>query len=257
MVPPKEILAAVILEIQQSKLSPMNVPPLNLYRPHFAHLMQQMKIDWNMLQATGMSMTLRQKYECYLFLSKGKQIEALSKNRNALTFSDEYNEKMATAEVYLQSLILVIYHIIDTTNDETILNHFKSIKKRSSTVQKLHNIIDYLAIVERHLDKATDIKPGGVTIDITYIYRVRTEIYSLLQLHALHYSEYCEIKNRDNTRQSLVALMIQAEKKLKQYGRAAFLLERDYYNQHYPDFEMPNMTNSWIECITNPHQNRK
>lgn len=257
MVPPKEILAAVILEIQQSKLRPNDVPPLNLYRTHYAHLMQQMKIDWNKLHATGMSMTLRQKYECYFFLTNEKQIEALSKNRKTLTFSDEYNEKMATAEVYLQSLILVIYHIIDTTNDETILNHFKSIKKRSSTVQKLHNIIDYLALVERHLDEATSIKPGGVTIDMNYIYKVRSEMYSLLQLHALHYSEYCEIKNKENTRQSLVSLMIQAEKKLNQYARAAFLLERDYYNCHYPIFEMPNMTISYGEQLTKPQQNSR
>lgn len=256
MVPSKEILAAVILEIQQSKLIPTEVPPFELYHPHYAYMVQQMKIDWNRLKATGMTDTLRLKFECYHFLSKRKQIEVLSKKRKVPTFSNEYNDKMAQAEIYLQSLILVIYHIVDISNDETILTHFKSIKKGSSTVHKLHNIIDYLALVERHIDKTSDIKPGGVDIDMKYIYRVRGEIYSLLQLHALHYSDTCEIKNREKIKHSLVALMMQAEKKLKQYARAAFLLERDYYNSHYTSFDVESITNRKKESITNNQQSQ-
>lgn len=238
MIPSKEILAAVILEIQQSKLLHTETPSLALYRTHFSQLIQQMRIDGLRLEAAGMSPSLRLKFECYLFLSNEKQIDILAKKRREPTFSNEYNEKIDSAETYLQSLILVIYHIINVSGDETILTHFKSIKKGVSTVQKLHNIIDYLALVERHIEKAVEIKPGGVDVDMAYIYRVRSEIYSLLQLHALHYTNNCEIKNREIIQQSLVSLMMQAEKKLKQYGRATFLLERDYYNKHYPSFEM-------------------
>lgn len=83
--------------------------------------------------------------------------------------------------MYYEFLKLIVEHVIDETNDETVIAAHAKIKKGESQVDTLHDIIAMTKVLREHQDVAITYTPCGIVANEGYLDLVSKEAQELLE----------------------------------------------------------------------------
>ncbi len=225
-----EVIKQEISLVKEIKEPGMGFDP---FSGEYARYMAQMKIDKDALMIAAMKETLMEKFNAYYYVLTNEHALRLVTEGTGSPELIEFAEKYKFSTLYRDSLLSVLQFIMDEIENTAIKAAYRKIMKGDGTQAKLNDVISLATLVEQYLDLAAEIKPGGVTIDKAYLDLVRAHTYEMLELHALVQSTAPDRSVHVATQNKLITLCLKAETKLKRYAKAAFVVNKDYYDEHY------------------------
>lgn len=233
MAPTPESLAAIRSEM--NALSSFKEPNMKFdaFSGENGRYLAQMKIDKPALLKAGMSEELMTKFMDYNYVLTNEHALRLIHEGTGSPELVEFNTRLETSMFNLDCLKATLQYIMDEHKDDSVRIAYKKIMKGSGIQAKLNDIISFATLVEEHLDLAAEIKPDGKEINQEYITAVREDTYDMLRLYATVQSTTPDRTLHVDAQNRIITLCINAETKLKNYAKAAFVSDKEYYTEHY------------------------
>lgn len=146
---------------------------------------------------------------------------------------------------YHEILSLVVEHVIDETNDETVKAAHAKIKREKTQADTLHDILAMISLLKEHHEIAITFTPDGVITNEEYLDRVSLETQTLLEQNGAPVESSSERAYWVDRQQRVITLCLEAIDRMKKYAKGAFFMDKKYYRKHYTlnDFHLRGITN--------------
>lgn len=181
------------------------------------------KCDWNLLPYFLACFEL-------LILALGERIGASPESSEELS---SFQADMASAVRDRKILAVVASFIVRKSGDKNAANNYRKIQKGSGNIDRWIDILSFISMMREYPELASQINPGGQQIDEPYLEEAGNRAIKLLKMSG-YVLENGVPRNVTVDRQNrLLTLCCNAQSYIKEYARAAFYDDMEYYNAHY------------------------
>ncbi len=130
-------------------------------------------------------------------------------------------------------MIAIAQFIIKRVNSSEIKRAYERIKKGTTVLAYIQDVISLSELIQLHLPIAAQIRPAGELVDEAFIQEATALSHTLYDFYS-----QTEITDSDRMRHverqnKLITLCMDAEILIKEYAHAAFLFDQEYYDEHY------------------------
>lgn len=199
----------------------------------YARYLAQAEIDKDDLLGAGFSWEDKALYDSMLFMLSEEHADRILAEGVKSAVEEEFDKRMPLAKLYEKTLYKVGKYIAKRTSDTSFLSSFKQVKIIDSDINSLSNIIVLAELVATDPEMALKIKPGKVEVNEGYLSIVKKEAHELIALDAQVDSTTDERSIHVEIQRKLITICLDAIDDIIEYADSAFLIDRDYFNEHY------------------------
>lgn len=170
-----------------------------------------------------------------------ERIAAEGKGANSIR-----RKKMEKMNMYYEVLCLIVQHVFDETNDETVKAAHSKIKKGNSQADTLHDILAMAKVLKEHQDIAVTFTPRGIVANEGYLDLITQEVQSLLDQNGIPIQTSSERAYLVDRQERIITLCLEAIDRIKKYAKGTFFMDKAYYRKFYTlyDFNQKNTPSS-------------
>ncbi len=204
----------------------------------YSNLLAQEKEDETLLSQAGFNTSLMAKYYGYLDMITrvhGDRVVAESDKKES---RKEFNLKMPEAKEDKKVLMAVGRYIVNRTDNHEDKKVYDTVAKGYGDVDTLTDNVTMAAFLRKHKSLAQEVKPGGKTVDASYLDDVEQKSLGLIKLRGEAITADDDSKEQVDRQNRLMTLCIQAQREIKLFAEMAFYNATDRYNQFYASDEM-------------------
>ncbi len=203
----------------------------------YSNLLAQEKEDEPLLSQAGFDTSLMPKYHGYmdmLVLVHGDRVVAESDKKES---RKEFNLKMPEAKKDKKLLMAVGRYIVKRTDSKEDKKVYDMVAKGYGDVDTLTDNVTMVALLRKHKGLAQEVRPGGKTVDESYLASVEEKALGLIKLRGEAITSDDDSKEQVDRQNRLITLTIIAQREIKLYAEMAFYDDTDRYDQFYASDE--------------------
>ncbi len=204
-----------------------------VYSQEFARYLAQAEVDKSYLLGAGLLWEDKALYDAFLFMLSEEHADRILAEGLKTPEKEEFDEKMGNADLNEDILYRVARFIDKRTEDESFKRSFKQIKINSSDFITLSNIITLCDLIATEPELALKIRPGQTEVNENYLTFVKAEAHYLIELDAKVHSTGNDRSYHVELQKKLITLCINATDEIIEFADAAFINDRDYFQEHY------------------------
>ena len=198
----------------------------------FGNILAQAGKDREYLVNAGMPAAKLDRYNACLVM-----LTYIYGTRHGATCNTERNayfrEQMTQAIVDRKRLSVVAQHLLKSCTDNTIIKNIQRQSSSSSITAVLNANIAYVAFIKEHPKRASEIRPGGVTIDQAFLTAAHNRAADLLALKEMVVKKGTQPLSEVDSLNRIVTLCRNAMTDIKKFASAAFIDDISYLKKHY------------------------
>ncbi len=204
----------------------------------FSNLLAQEKEDETPLAQAGFDTSLMAKFYGYLEMitrTHGERVVAESEKKES---RKEFNLKMPEAKKDKKVLMAVGRYIVKRTDSKEDKKVYDMVADGYGDVDTLTDIVTLAALMRKHKSLAQEVRPGGKTVDDSYLDDVEQKALDLIKLRGEAITSDDDSKEQVDRQNRLMTLTINAQREIKLFAEMAFYDDTDRYDQFYASDEM-------------------
>ena len=203
----------------------------------FSNLLAQVKEDETLLTQAGFKFSLMSKFYGYLKMitrTHGQRVVAESDKKES---RKEFNLKMPEAKDDKKLLMAVGRYIVKRTDSKEDKKVYDMVADGYGDVDTLTDNVTMVAFARKHKDLASEVRPGGKTVDDSYLDSVEEKALGLIKLRGEAITSDDDSKEQVDRQNRLMTLSINAQREIKLFAEMAFYDDTDRYDQFYASDE--------------------
>lgn len=231
------ITAALLQEIQNEIEGVKAVRSIGMsfesFQMEFSRLLGQMEIDREHLLKAGMDEALIKKGSAYLYLLTEIQAERQVAEGSRSLVSQEFDALFPVIMEYHQLLFDLIAFIAEELDDPSIIHRRNKGIEGKSKINRIQAVISFIPFVRAELAIASRIRFNGVAVDESLLQRIEHDTHHILDLHTHTILTTSDRSLVVRKKKQLFSLCMRFRRKVRLYARAAFIMDRSYFKEHY------------------------
>lgn len=209
---------------------------MNKFIDDFTTTLAQVEIDLEALVKAGFDASTLPRSRALLELLSLAYGERRGVTPEAAEKREYFDQQMTLATMDKKRLSVVCSHIAKNCGDKKTQQNYHAITLGSGIIDTLNDNLAMVAMIHENLQIASQVKPGGFTIDETYCNEVKERAVELLMLKGVvvnHGNPQNNIVDRQNR---LLSLCMNVMSEIKRFAHAAFFDNLEYYSSNYSTY---------------------
>lgn len=146
---------------------------------------------------------------------------------------EQFHTLLLKMKTKRKALIIVLDYIEKRHPDSKLKAAAEKIKKGSTNIDIVRDVSSLAELLKEYLDLAAGIKPGGNEINEEYLNTAYAEAQEALNLDGKADQTESERGQLVDLQKRLLMLSMDAITEIKEFAKAAFYMDTDYYREHY------------------------
>lgn len=149
------------------------------------------------------------------------------------TPSEQFHVLLKRIKDYNKVLTIVLDYVRKRTDDHGLEITADKIKRGTTQMDIVRDVSSLTEVLKEHLELAAGITPGGKVVNEEYLNTAYAEAQEALALDGLADQSESERSQLVDLQHRLLLLSMAAIDELKEFARAAFYQDLNYYREHY------------------------
>lgn len=149
------------------------------------------------------------------------------------TPGEQFRALAKKMKMYRKVMTIVLEHVIKRNSSPSLKAAADKIKKGSTNIDAVRDVLALCEVLKDHLEEAKGITPRGILVNEDYLTVVSAEAEKTLDLEGPADNTGTERSKLVDMQKRLLMLSVHAIDDIKEYAKAAYFMDMDYYREHY------------------------